>query len=110
MTEPLSQLSKRKTNHGITAALFLRPAFNNTIVTITDVNGDVCAGFGRHRRLSREAEKSTPFAAQRAARDCSNGLQSFGMKGNGKSRSRAGSGRESAITGFADVLDRRPFD
>ena len=90
---------KRKVRKNIVRAIVhIRATFNNTLITITDVDGNTvcssstgCVGF-------KGSRKSTPFAAQRAAQRCAstamrNGVREVEIRVKGP-----GSGRESAIS------------
>ena len=79
---------------------FIHASFNNTIITITDRQGNALAWATAGGSGFRGSRKSTPFAAQRAAEDVgqkikSNGMESIEVKVRGP-----GSGRESAIRGL----------
>jgi len=97
---------KRRGKRSVAKAIaHIRATFNNTLVTITDTNGDtLCwasAGsvpMGGGEKKYSGARKSTPFAAQRAAQYAASEARKHGVveievKVNGP-----GAGRESAIT------------
>ena len=76
----------------------IKASFNNTLVTITDTNGDALCSASGGTIGFKGSRKSTPFAAQRAARTAAErarkmGLNEVEVKVNGP-----GSGREGAIT------------
>ncbi|MCK5306201.1 MAG: 30S ribosomal protein S11 [Candidatus Omnitrophica bacterium] len=89
---------KKKITRVVTEGIaHIQATFNNTHVTITDRNGNVlcwsttgCAGF-------KGSRKSTPFAAQMAAKDVAKRAMEFGMKQVEVRVKGPGSGRESAI-------------
>ena len=58
---------------------FITSSFNNTIVTITDPNGNVVSWSSAGRRGFKGSRKSTPFAAQMAAEDAAKKAQDSGM-------------------------------
>ena len=74
----------------------IQATFNNTIITITDLNGNAVAwaSAGTNFRGSR---KSTPFAAQQTAETCARKAMEHGMKRVEVRVKGPGSGRESAI-------------
>jgi small subunit ribosomal protein S11 len=74
----------------------IQATFNNTIITITDLNGNVVvwSSAGSSFRGSR---KSTPFAAQQTAETCARKAMEHGMKRIEVRVKGPGSGRESAI-------------
>ena len=95
----MAKRAKRKVRKNVAQAIVhIKATFNNTLITITDVNGDTicsssagCVGF-------RGSRKSTPFAAQQAAQRCAsfakrNGVREVEIRVKGP-----GSGRESAIS------------
>lgn len=76
----------------------VKASFNNTMVTITDVNGETLAWDSAGTVGFKGSRKSTPFAASRAAEACASKAKKFGIlevevKVNGP-----GGGRESAVT------------
>lgn len=71
--------------------------FNNTIVMITDVNGNAIAWSSAGALGFRGSRKSTPFAAQMAAETAAKEAMEHGMKSVEVTVKGPGSGRESAI-------------
>src|SRR6266851_5594631 len=62
--------AKKKTKKNIqTGIVFIQSTFNNTIITITDVSGNVLSWSSAGARGFKGSRKSTPFAAQVAAGD-----------------------------------------
>jgi len=91
--------AKRKVRRNVAKAIVhIKATFNNTLITVTDIDGDTicssstgCVGF-------KGSRKSTPFAAQQAAQRCAaaakrNGVREVEIRVKGP-----GSGRESAIS------------
>ena len=78
-------------------AAHIRSSFNNTIVTITDVNGDAIAWSSAGSLNFRGSRKSTPFAAQSAAETAAKAAMEHGLKSVEVYVKGPGSGRESAI-------------
>ena len=76
----------------------IKASFNNTLVTITDVNGDTLCRDSAGTIGFKGSRKSTPFAAQRAAEKCANAAKKCGVVELEVRVKGAGSGRESAIT------------
>ncbi|MFA5118362.1 MAG: 30S ribosomal protein S11 [Candidatus Omnitrophota bacterium] len=95
MTE---KAKKKKIARGITAGIaHIQASFNNTIITITDKQGNVLVwstpgivGYGGSKR-------STPFAAQTAATDAARKAKEIGIKDIEVNVKGPGPGRESAI-------------
>ena len=79
------------------AIVHVQSTFNNTIVTVTDTNGDtLCWGSAGTIGYSG-SKKSTPFAAQRAAEQAAAAALKFGVKEVDVRVKGPGSGRESAV-------------
>lgn len=72
-------------------------SFNNTIVTITDVNGNALSWASAGGMGFRGNKKSTPFAAQMAAETAAKASTEFGLKSVDVFVKGPGSGREAAI-------------
>jgi small subunit ribosomal protein S11 len=72
--------------------------FNNTIVTITDTNGDALTYASAGTVGFKGSRKSTPFAAQRAAEVAAEKATKFGLKEIEVRVKGPGAGRESAVT------------
>jgi len=82
------------------AIAYIKATFNNTIVTMTDLNGDVLCWATAGTVGFKGSRKSTPFAAQRAAETVAERAAKFGVKEIEVKVKGPGSGRESAITGL----------
>jgi small subunit ribosomal protein S11 len=80
-----------------TGIVHIRSTFNNTLVTITDVNGNTIAWASSGIRGFRGSRKSTPFAAQLAADQAARAAQDHGMQTVAIRVSGPGAGRESAL-------------
>lgn len=76
----------------------IHSSFNNTLVTITDMNGDVLCAASAGTVGFKGTRKSTPFAAQRAIEQAANAAKKFGMREVEVRVKGPGSGRDSAIT------------
>ena len=76
----------------------IKATFNNTIVTITDMNGEVLCWASAGTVGFKGTRKSTPFAAQRAAEKAAYAARKFGMMEVEVRVKGPGSGRESAVT------------
>ena len=71
--------------------------FNNTMVTLTDVNGNVISWASAGQLGFRGSRKSTPFAAQEAAQEAAEKAKEHGLKSVDVYVKGPGSGREAAI-------------
>lgn len=78
-------------------AAHIRSSFNNTLVTITDLQGNAIAWSSAGSLGFRGSRKSTPFAAQMAAETAARGAMEHGLKTVEVYVKGPGSGRESAI-------------
>lgn len=75
----------------------IKATFNNTLVTITDTNGDVLCQQSAGGMGFKGSRKSTPFAAQRAAEQAANTVKKMGLNEVEVRVKGPGSGRESAV-------------
>ncbi len=78
-------------------AAHIQSTFNNTIVTITDTQGNAVSGHLPAKWVSEVPRKSTPFAAQTAAEVAAKAAMEHGMKTVEVFVKGPGSGREAAI-------------
>lgn len=78
-------------------AVHIQSTFNNTIVTITDMNGNAVSWASAGEMGFRGSRKSTPFAAATAAETAAKAAMEHGMKYVEVYVKGPGSGRESAI-------------
>ena len=85
---------KRKVVDGVAHIV---SSFNNTIITISDDNGNTLAWSSSGQKGFKGSRKSTPFAAQVAAEDAGNKAKEYGLKNLQVEVSGPGSGRESAL-------------
>ena len=78
-------------------AAHIQSTFNNTIVTITDTNGNALSWASAGGLGFRGSKKSTPFAAQSAAETAATHAKEYGLKTVDVYVKGPGSGREAAI-------------
>lgn len=78
----------------------IKATFNNTLITITDVNGETLCQASAGSAGFKGSRKSTPFAATRAAEEAANAAKKYGVHEIEVRIRGAGSGRESAVTGL----------
>ena len=78
-------------------AAHIRSSFNNTIVTITDTNGNALSWASAGGLGFRGSKKSTPFAAQSAAETAAKNAMDYGLKTVEVFVKGPGAGREAAI-------------
>ncbi len=80
-----------------TGVVHIQASFNNTLVTVTDMNGNVIVWSSAGSLGFKGSRKSTPFAAQRASEVVAKKAMDLGMKQVDVYVKGPGSGRESAI-------------
>ena len=84
-------------------AAHIQSTFNNTIITITDVQGNAISWASAGEMGFRGSKKSTPFAAQTAAEKAAKAAQEHGLKSVEVYVKGPGSGREAAIRALQAV-------
>src|SRR5437870_9371278 len=95
----MAKSKKRKARRNVSRGVaHIQSTFNNTIVTITDTNGDTLCYASAGTVGLKGSRKSTPFAAQRAAEVAADRATKLGLKEVEVRVKGPGSGRESAIT------------
>ncbi len=93
---------KRRVKKNIESGVaHIHATFNNTIVMITDVQGNALAWSSAGSLGFKGSRKSTPFAAQMAAEAAAKGAMENGMKTVEVTVKGPGSGREAAIRALA---------
>ena len=107
---------KRRERKNITAGVaHVNASFNNTMITITDAQGNAISWSSAGMMGFKGSRKSTPYAAQMAAEDAGKKAAEHGVKTLEVNVSGPGSGRESALralqaVGFtiASIVDITP--
>jgi small subunit ribosomal protein S11 len=94
------KVEKKNVPNGIA---HIQATFNNTIVTITDVAGNVISWCTSGSKGFKGSRKSTPFAAQMAAEDAAKKAQEHGLRSVEVWVKGPGSGRESALRALQAV-------
>jgi len=90
--------TKRRERKNITSGVaHVNSTFNNTMITITDLQGNAIAWSSAGTMGFKGSRKSTPYAAQMAAEDAAKKAQDHNMKTLEVEVSGPGSGRESAL-------------
>lgn len=98
MAKAIRKTGKRKEKKNVTEGIaHIQSTFNNTIVTITDMSGNVIAWASAGMQGFKGSRKSTPFAAQMAAEDAVKKAKEQGMRSVQVYVKGPGSGRESAL-------------
>jgi small subunit ribosomal protein S11 len=95
---------KRKERKNISSGVaHVNSTFNNTMVTITDAQGNTIAWSSAGMMGFKGSRKSTPFAAQMAAEDAGRKAMDHGMRTLEVEVTGPGSGRESALRALQSV-------
>ena len=94
MAEKKKSKVKKKLSNGVAHII---SSFNNTIITITDENGNALAWSSSGHKGFKGSRKSTPYAAQIAADAAASKALEFGMKTLSVEVKGPGSGRETAL-------------
>ena len=92
---------KRERKNVPVGIVYIQASFNNTLVTITDTNGNVLSWKSSGSLGFRGSRKGTPFAAQQAASGAASLARDHGLRSVDVRVSGPGSGRESAIRALA---------
>ncbi len=98
--KPAKKKAKKNVATGIA---YVQSTFNNTVVTITDVNGNTVAWSSAGSRGFKGSRKSTPFAAQLAAEEAARKAMEHGMRTVAIFVKGPGAGRESAVRALHTV-------
>lgn len=98
MARPTSTKLKRKERRNVhQGKVFIQSSFNNTLVTITDLQGGAVSWASAGKAGFKGAKKGTPFAAQSAAENAARIATEHGMRQVEVYVRGPGSGRETAI-------------
>lgn len=96
--------SKKKIKKNIpVGVVHIQSTFNNTMVTITDPNGNVLSWSTAGAKGFKGSRKSTPYAAQMAAEDAARKAMDHGLKTVSVYVKGPGSGREAALRSLAAI-------
>jgi small subunit ribosomal protein S11 len=93
-TAKAKQKTSKNVLHGVA---HIKSTFNNTVITITDKQGNVLCWSSAGRANFKGSRKGTPFAAQVAAEDCAKQAHDHGVKRIDIWVQGPGGGRETAI-------------
>jgi len=99
----MAQITRKDKNRLKNGVIHIQSTFNNTIVTITNINGDTISWASAGSLGFKGSRKNTPFAAQTAAEKVAlealkNGIKNIEILVKGQ-----GSGRETAIRAIENV-------
>ncbi|MBV1703494.1 MAG: 30S ribosomal protein S11 [Hyphomicrobiales bacterium] len=97
MAKEATKVRRRERKNIASGIAHVHSSFNNTMITITDAQGNTIAWSSAGVMGFKGSRKSTPFAAQMAAEDCARKAGEHGMRTLEVEVSGPGSGRESAL-------------
>ncbi|MDX1711976.1 MAG: 30S ribosomal protein S11 [Rhodovibrionaceae bacterium] len=104
MAKPAQTRLRRRERKNISSGIaHVVASFNNTLITITDVQGNTIAWSSAGSQGFKGSRKSTPYAAQIAAETAGKKAQEHGMKTLEVNVKGPGSGRESALRALQAV-------
>jgi len=97
------RLKRRERKNIISGVAHINATFNNTLITITDVQGNAIAWSSAGSQGFKGSRKSTPYAAQMAGEDAGRKASEHGMKTLEVEVRGPGSGRESALRALQGI-------
>ena len=100
MAKEAARIKRRERKNIASGVAHVNASFNNTMITITDAQGNTIAWSSAGAMGFKGSRKSTPYAAQVAAEDCARKAADHGMRTIEVEVSGPGSGRESALRAF----------
>lgn len=104
MAKPTTQRVKRRERRNIVSGVaHINATFNNTLITISDAQGNAIAWSSAGSQGFKGSRKSTPYAAQVAAEDVGRKAMEHGMKTLEVQVCGPGAGRESALRALQTV-------
>lgn len=111
-----TQTKKKKVKVDAVGQAHIHASFNNIIISLTNVNGDVISWSSAGKMGFRGSKKNTPYAAQMAAADCAKVAHDAGLRKVKVFVKGPGSGRESAIRSLtnsgievSEIMDVTPM-
>ncbi len=103
MAKDTTRVRRRERKNITSGVAHVNATFNNTRITITDVQGNAISWSSAGSQGFKGSRKSTPFAAQMAAEDAGRKAQDHGVKTLEVEVKGPGSGRESALRALQAV-------
>ena len=102
-TQLQTRVRKKERKNITNGVVHVNSSFNNTMVTITDVQGNTISWSSSGLMGFKGSRKSTPYAAQLAAEDAGKKASEHGLKNVDVEVSGPGSGRESALRALQSI-------
>ncbi len=103
MAREATRVRRRERKNISSGVVHVNSSFNNTLVTVTDAQGNVISWSSSGTMGFKGSRKSTPYAAQVAAEDAARKAQEHGLKTVEVNVRGPGSGRESALRALQAV-------
>ena len=103
MAKPAARARKKEKKNVVAGVAHVAASFNNTIITISDTQGNTVSWSSAGSLGFKGSRKSTPYAAQVAAEDAGKKAVDHGMRTLEVEVSGPGSGRESALRALQAV-------
>ena len=103
MAKEATRVRRRERKNIVSGVAHVNASFNNTMITITDAQGNTISWSSAGSMGFKGSRKSTPFAAQLAAESAARQAQEHGMKKVDVFVKGPGSGRESALRALQAV-------
>ena len=103
MAKDAGRVKKRARKNIASGVAHVNSTFNNTMITISDAQGNTISWSSAGAQGFKGSRKSTPFAAQVAAEDAGKKAQEHGMKTLEVEVRGPGSGRESALRALQSI-------
>lgn len=98
-----TRIRRREKKNIASGVAHINATFNNTVITITDIQGNGIAWSSAGSKGFKGSRKSTPFAAQIAAEDAGMKAKEHGVKTLSVNVKGPGSGRESALRSLMSI-------
>lgn len=99
----MAKKAKKVRRNVVRGIVHIKATHNNTIVTVTDLNGETLAWDSAGTIGFKGARKSTPFAATRAGESAGHKVRKMGMSEIEVKIKGAGGGREAAVNGLVST-------
>ena len=103
MAKEATRVRRRERKNIVSGVAHVNASFNNTMITITDAQGNTIAWSSSGQQGFKGSRKSTPFAAQMAAENAGRKAMEHGMRTLEIEVRGPGSGRESALRALQAV-------
>ncbi len=103
MAKPKTKSKKKEKKNIVAGIAHVNSTFNNTLVTISDDQGNVVSWSSSGMMGFKGSRKATPYASQMAAEDAGRKAQDHGMKELNVLVKGPGSGRESALRALQSI-------